>query len=86
MVGDRQLTRVLIILLWTGVIASFDPLSVTGLGIGAGSILSASWNTMYCVFTECCDGIPHNLTSKTSYAGCNIWQILNSYMKRLIYW
>jgi hypothetical protein len=26
------------------------------------------------------------LTSKTSFAGCNIWQILNSYMKRLIYW
>jgi hypothetical protein len=86
MIGDLKLIQLFIILLWTGVIVSFDPLSVMGIGAGAGSILSAGWNNMYCKFTECCDGTPHNLTSKTSFAGWNIWQILNSCMKRLIYW
>jgi hypothetical protein len=85
MIGERKLIYLLIILTFTNVTTSFDPLSMIGLGIGAGSFLSTGWNGLVCKFTECCDGIPYNLTSKTPYAGCNIWQILYSYMKRLMY-
>jgi hypothetical protein len=71
MTGERKLICLFIILTWTGVIAGFDPLSVAGIGFGAGSVLSAGWSSVVCRFAECCSRIPHNLTSKASYAGCN---------------
>jgi hypothetical protein len=75
MIGEQKLICLFIILTWTGVIAGFDPLSVVGIGFGAGSVLSAGWRTLVCRFTDCCSKIPHDLTSKAS----------SSYMKRYIY-
>ncbi|PNF32483.1 Torsin-1B [Cryptotermes secundus] len=62
MICDWKIIHLFITLLWTGTIASFDPLSVTGIGVGAGSMFSANWNKMFCILGECCYEIPHNLT------------------------